>query len=145
MKRSRLSATAMAVIALSISWPAYLAHGAEGLKIPDGLWRTTSTVSMPMMAQPQTRTEEQCMKDRTFKPSDMTDQNDCTVKAVNVSGDTMSWQLECPNPAGTFTGEGRMTVNATKANGEMKTSMSMAGQTMTMKHHWEGQRIGDCP
>ena len=85
------------------------------------------------------------MKNRTFKPTDMTDQSGCTIKSSEVSGDTMSWKLECPNQAGTFTGEGHMTVGATTANGEMKMSMSMNGQAMTMTHHWQGQRIGDCP
>jgi len=145
VKRSTLTAAAGALLSLWILSHASPASAADGLKIPDGLWRTTSTVTMPMLAQPQSKTEERCMKNRTFSPTDMTDQSDCTVKSSNVSGDTMSWTLECPNQAGTLTGQGRMMVSATQANGEMKMSMTMNGQSMTMTHHWEGQRIGDCP
>ncbi|MFP4036958.1 MAG: DUF3617 domain-containing protein [Desulfobacteraceae bacterium] len=65
---------------------------------------------------------------------------DCEIRDVRITGDTVSWTMQCNTGQGEMNGEGSITHNGDTFEGTIKTSMS----GMEMTQHLQGRRIGEC-
>lgn len=115
-------------------------------RVKAGKWQVTSTTSMPMMPEPQTMTETECITEEQTDPLAMMKENQaCTIKDRSMSGDTVTWKMECPVDGGSpAVAEGKMTGSGEAISGEMQMKMQMGDQSMTVKTSWKGKRLGDC-
>ena len=144
MKQRKVCAIITACVLLLVSFPA----GAEGIPIEPGLWKMTSTVTMPMLPQPRVTTVTECMEKSEISMDDVGGEGmdpNCTFEMAQVGGDTMKWSVDCPVEGGTSHGEWQATSGGDSVKGEGILTMSFQGQNMEMTMAWEGQRIGACP
>ena len=74
----------------------------------------------------------------------MDEDSPCSFDDVEIEGNTVRWNLNCPGPAGTMTGSWEFTSTGETVTGNGSMSAQMAGQVMEFTMSWEGQRIGDC-
>ncbi len=123
---------------------------AEGPSIEPGKWEYTITMNMPMMGE-KVQTDNECVTEEEAKQDPlamMIEEGNCTVVSKEVSGNTLSFEIECEAEEGvTSNGKGHFTGEGTTASGEMVITTEipqMGGKTMTMTQKWEGKRIGDC-
>lgn len=131
-------------LGLLISFPAL----AEGISVEPGLWKMTSTVTMPMLPQPRVTTVTECMDKSEITMDEIGGEGldpNCTFDMAQVDGNTMKWSVDCPVEGGTSHGEWQATSGGDTVTGEGSLTMSFQGQTMEMTMSWEGQRIGACP
>jgi hypothetical protein len=114
---------------------------ASPLPIEDGEWEFTveSEVSgMPMKMPP--RIYKQCLKKDNPVPQNNQPGQECTSKDVKISGNKVTWKLQCKSQQGEMTGEGK----ATYQKESMQGTMTMHVQGMVMVTTYKGHRIGPC-
>ena len=121
---------------------------AEGIPVEPGLWSITTTMNMPMMPAPQTKTVQECMEDDIIDMGDMAAEDmdpNCTFELNQVDGNTMTWSIDCPvQGGGTMNAEWTATSAGDSVEGAGRMTMEMQGQTMEMTMSWAGERIGEC-
>ena len=117
------------------------AAAVKGVNMKEGKWEITSTVEMKGMPagmmKPQTFTT--CLKQTDYVPKNA-DQKDCTMKDVNVSGNTVSWEAVCKDSSG----KGTITYAGDTYDGTMEMTMKEGGKDMHMKMTMKGKHIGPC-
>jgi hypothetical protein len=141
---------------LGIAWLALLAattssHGAERLLEP-GQWKVTSSTVVNGVVQPP-QPKLRCITPdqaenlaRTFGPVSGTINSTCADPAIEASGRTLSWRLQCrgqldADVAGTFAFDSPQHYTAT-----VTSKAAMGGTVISdVKTALEGERIGDCP
>src|SRR5262249_1184900 len=64
----------------------------------------------------------------------------CEIKNMNMSGNTATYTMECPN----MKGDARMTFTGDGYKMDMKTSVVQGNQTMNMTQHMEAKYLGAC-
>ena len=136
-----------ACIILGMLFFAVPAAWADGIPVEPGLWEMSSTVNMPMMAQPRVTTTTECMKESEISMDDMGGEDidpNCQFEMAQVDGNTMKWSVDCPVEGGTSHGEWEATSSGDSVTGEGLVTISFQGQAMEMTMSWEGKRIGDC-
>ena len=120
----------------------------------DGLWEITTSMEMkgmpvPFAMKPMTHT--QCITKKDVQDPDKTvpkaskENKDCTMKDYKVSGNHVTWKVECKGKhPSTSTGE--MTYSGgTSYDGSMTMDTEgNAKNTMHMVYHFKGKRVGDC-
>ena len=123
-----------------------LGWAADSVKMEPGLWEMTISVEMSMFPQPQVRTVKECVEEEEFNPDHFNaDENSpCDNSAIEVDGDTISWQISCPGPMGSMTGDWTFTTTGDTISGNGSMSASLGGQSMEFTMKWEGERTGDC-
>ena len=115
------------------------------VSITPGKWQVTTTLSMSMMPQSRVETVTECVKEDVFSAENMLqDDQSCTFVERSVSGNTLSWTMECATDAGPATGKGQFTSHGKSADGTMEMTMTAQGQTFTTKMIWQGKHIGAC-
>ena len=122
-------------------------NAADSISIEPGMWEMTSTMTTPMFPQPRVETVKECMTEEKISPKDLLDAEDtgeCQITESNVSGNSMTWAMQCNNPGGTMTGSGNFTSKGDSASGSMNMNMNFEGQSISMEMSWEGKRIGSC-
>lgn len=131
-----------------------------GFDMKPGKWEFSNTVNMPMMGQPQTTTEVECItKEEVENPfAQMQDMGNCKVLHKKIHGNTMEFEFECNQQGSMMQGKGRMTASGKTASGSMEMSMQIpgmenmpnlpnmpaAGQPMKMTTTWKGKYLGPC-
>lgn len=117
------------------------AAAVKGVNMKEGKWEITSMVEMKGMPagmmKPQTFTT--CLKQTDYVPKNA-DQKDCTMKDVNVSGNTVSWEAVCKDSSG----KGTITYAGDTYDGSMEMTMKEDGKDMNMKMTMKGKHIGPC-
>ena len=113
-------------------------------QMSEGLWEIKTTISIPNMPvniPPQTIKHCYTKEDVKDKKNVVATQNkDCTVKDMKMSGNKMTWEMVCTGAQkGTFSGE---TIFA-KDSYNSKMKMVSGGQTTDMKI--AAKRLGECP
>ena len=68
------------------------------------------------------------------------EKGDCEIKNMNVSGNTATYNMECPN----MKGEARMTFGGDGFKMDSTMAMNQGGRQMNMKQHMEAKYIGPC-
>lgn len=117
------------------------AAAVKGVNMKEGKWEITSTMEMKGMpagmTPPQTFTA--CLKQTDYVPKNA-EQKDCTMKDVNVSGNTVSWEAVCKDSSG----KGTITYAGDTYDGAMDMTMKEGGKDMSMKMTMKGKHIGPC-
>ena len=121
--------------ALSFSWKAF----ADSPNLDEGNWTIEVTMSVPGMQMPP-MTYNNCLKKEDCVPFDTDPQSqqsqECNPKNIKVSGDTVSWTMECEG----MTGKGSITYFGDSLKGDI---IINTGQG-EMIQHLEGKRTGPC-
>ena len=142
-KRAALLIAATAFAALAS--PA----GAEGLQ--PGYWKVTSTPEINGAPTPP-QEKMRCMTpaetadlDKTFSPEARTINSACERVEHEVTPVSLKWRLKCTGQmsmdvAGAFRFETPQRYSA-----EVRTQMSMPGQTVNSGVKIVGERVGECP
>lgn len=122
---------------------------ADELKIKPGLWKSTTFTTNPVTQQEQKVEDEECITPdkATFSAETMMKDapGECKTLNSNLSGDTLSFSIECSMQGGKTTVNGEFTVAGDKGNGKMDMQMEIAGQKMSMSSRMTSQRVGECP
>ncbi len=123
-------------------------------KMQDGLWEITTSMEMKGMKMPfpmKPVTQTQCISKKDVQDPEKTvpqaskENKDCKMKDYKVSGNHVTWKVECKgkHPA---TSTGEMTYSGgTSYEGTMTMETQEQGShNMQMTYHFKGKRIGDC-
>ena len=116
---------------------------AQGLTIEPGLWETTITQTNPFLGT-KTETKQDCVQENEFNPTQMLQGMEGCTMDQDLSGNTLTFSMQCTSDQGTGSGSGKMTSNGDSGSGEMQMEWSTGGQNMSMEMQWDGKRIGDC-
>lgn len=139
------TAPLMALAFMALASPA----AAEGLQ--PGYWKVTSTPEINGAPTPP-QEKMRCMTpaetadlDKTFSPEARTINSACERVEHEVTPTTLKWRLKCTGPmsmdvAGAFAFETPQRYSA-----EVRTQMSMPGQTVNSGVKIVGERVGECP
>ena len=133
-----------------LTLPALLAAMPGAWAAPDfhpGLWETT--IKMHMQGAPITIapvTTRQCITPKKMVPNTSQPGQNCTIKNQNISGNSVSWNVECAGSHGTLQGRGQVTYAGNSYHGTMDMRMTNAagGPPMTMSYTIDGRRVGAC-
>lgn len=113
----------------------------KGVNLQEGKWEITNTINMQgmpaAMMKPHTMTA--CLSQKDYVPKD-TQQKDCTMKDLNVDGNTVSWEMLCKNSSG----KGTVTYAGSTFDGVMETIIKEGGKEMTAKMTMKGRYLGPC-
>ncbi len=116
---------------------------AQGLPIEPGLWETTITQNNPFLGT-KTETKQDCVQETEFDPRKMLEGAEGCTMEQDISGNTLTFSMQCNNEDAAGSGSGKMTSNGDTGSGEMQMQWTAGGQTMSMEMEWNGKRIGDC-
>lgn len=138
-----MNSKCLAVACVLLGLP-FAAGGAE-LELNPGLWETTMTRTNPMTGEPTTETNTECVKETSFKPSDMMqDAEGCDLVRDELQGDTLTFRMECDMQGTQATVDGMFQTDGQTGKGNMDMNMSMGEMKMTMNMNWTAKRVGDC-
>lgn len=138
--KSRITAIAASLLLLP------LVSGAAELPINPGEWEITMTRTNPMTGEPTTETNIECVKEESFKPSSVMQEDErCELLEDEVNGDTLTYRMECSMEQGmTATVDGEFQTDGQTGSGNMDMNMNMGEMQMNMKMEWTSKRLGDC-
>ncbi|HSH06901.1 MAG TPA: DUF3617 family protein [Burkholderiales bacterium] len=112
-----------------------------------GEWELTTTVSSPMMPQPQTMTVKHCIK-----AEDLADPSrwmggtppgsDCTLTPGERDARGATWQMACPSQG--LEGKGRARFNEGMLDSEMQMRGMQDGKKFELSTRTRGRRLGPC-
>ena len=114
------------------------------LNMQEGQWEITTKMeipSMPMEMPPMKRT--QCLMKKDIVPQSSQEGQECTISETKVTGNTVTWAMECSGgPGGNTKGNGTITYSGSSMKGTIKITDTQSNREMTS--HLTGRRIGDC-
>ena len=122
-------------------------QAAESITYTPGKWETQTTMRMPMMPEPQTRTSTECLREGDYSAERlMRDQKGCKVERVDVKERSLNWTVTCPGPNGGATGRGEYTISddGERGQGKITIDVDMQGQKTSMTMDVTSRRIGNC-
>jgi uncharacterized protein DUF3617 len=127
---------------------AVIATAASAAEIQPGLWEITTKMEMPGMPQSMpAHTMRHCYTKKDVENGKSTvpqsEDKNCQIKNYKVSGDTITWSMECTGEHA-MTTDGTMTVGATTYTGTMKSKMKQDGKTVEMNQTMAAKRVGEC-
>ncbi|TFH29409.1 MAG: DUF3617 domain-containing protein [Deltaproteobacteria bacterium] len=128
------------LFALILFCAAGTAHPA-GVDMKEGNWEISSETSMVMEGMsmpPMSNKSTYCLTREDPVPAK---DKDCKVVNHKVSGNKVSWRMECKKGEG----EGEISYHGTTYNGFMKMKSVEDGETMTMNMKLAGKYLGPCP
>jgi hypothetical protein len=128
------------LFALVLLCAAGTAHPA-GVDMKEGNWEISSETSMVMEGMsmpPMANKSTYCLTREDPVPAK---DKDCKVVNHKVSGNKVSWRMECKKGEG----EGEISYHGTTYNGFMKMKSVEDGETMTMNMKLAGKYLGPCP
>ena len=112
----------------------------------EGKWEITTKVEMQgmPMAMPATK-YTQCITKKDMVPQKPEKNQDCQITNTKVSGDTVSWSMQCKGKEGIVDSSGKITYKKETFDGTMHTTVNSPGSgKMEMTQRISGRRIGDC-
>lgn len=112
-----------------------------------GQYEITSSVEMPGMPAGSipAQTMVQCMTQKDPVPKTGDAGQDCKIKNIKQSGNTMTWDMECVQQGQKITSQGQMTFSKDKFKGTSTIHMGPEAGNMTVVTRISGTRLGDCP
>lgn len=139
---NRYLATAFALALAGV----FLAAPASAAKVRTGLWEVTVKTEMPgmPMAMPSSM-HRYCVREKDLVPHNQMAGQHCKVLDRHISGDTISWRVQCTGNGGTTTGSGTIHYSGDTYHG--KVVMNMPGGPngpMRMIETMDGHRLGPC-
>jgi hypothetical protein len=130
------------VVLMSMLWTA----GAFA-ELEEGLWEVTTQVEvrgMPQSIPPNT--VRQCITKSNPVPQDKDKDYDCKTISQKISGNTVSYNMECKGKEGVMQTSGTTTYTDNFMNGASTTNFKMKGRPeMQMANKIKGKYLGSCP
>ncbi len=118
------------------------AAAAEKIDMQDGLWQITTVTEMPGVPfEIPPMTFNQCITQQELVPQLEQPGGDCILSDTQISGNTVTWSVVCKGEGGSSRGDGKVTYQGDRFEGDM--TMSMDGG-MQMNNHMKGIRLGAC-
>lgn len=116
-------------------------------QLKDGLWEMTTRAEMKGMTQQMPpATFRQCItkSDPVVKNQDKS--YDCKTSVLKISGNTVSYTVECKGKDGVMVSTGKNTYTGNTMEGATTVSFTMKGQpAMQMTSKMKGKYLGPCP
>ena len=118
-------------------------------EIKEGLWEMTTTMEMKgMPAQMPATTVRSCIRkdDMVPKPAAQQKGQECKVKEQKITGDTVTYSMECTTNDGTVSEiAGKTSYKGDVMDGSINITVKIKGQgTMEMSGKTTGKYIGPC-
>jgi Protein of unknown function (DUF3617) len=113
----------------------------KGPNMKEGLWEITMQMEvpgMPVQMSPQTYT--QCLTQKEAVPQREAPDQNCKIAKQDITGDTVSWRVECKTSEGTAVSDGRITYKGDTFAGVI--TMKQKGMEVTQR--LSGRWIGKC-
>jgi hypothetical protein len=130
------------IVVLSLVWTTV-----AFAELKEGLWEITTQAEIKGMPQvmPPT-TFRQCITKSDPVPQSKDKNYDCKTLTQKVSGNTVSYAVECKGNEGVTKVSGTTTYTENSMNGTSTTNVKMKGQPeMQMTSKIKGKYIGACP
>jgi len=105
----------------------------------DELWEMQVTMDMGGMSMPTPSTNTCIPKGGSYRPDNEKKDKNCQVTDYKVSGNKVSWKMECTGKEA-MSGSGEMTKTATTMKGVMK----LKSRDMDMTQNINGKLVGTC-
>jgi hypothetical protein len=130
------------VVVLGLLW----ARGASA-EMKEGFWEITSKVEMKGMPSNMPPTiVKQCITKKDAVPQPKAQNQECKMKDQKVSGDTVTYAMECKMKDGTMETSGRMNFKGDRFDGSTTTTVKTKDQpAMQMSSTMSGKYLGPCP
>ncbi len=112
-----------------------------GPDINPGKWQSKSVMKiagMPFSPPPITYTH--CMTEEDTVPRSPESEDKCTMVDTSVSGNTVTWRMECESEGGKSISTGSITYNGDSYAG----TVDVVTSGMTMNSTITGKRLGAC-
>ncbi len=115
-------------------------------EIKEGLWEITTKAEMKgVPVQMPATTVKQCITKDKPVPKSVSDDYECKVKDYKVSGDTVTYKMECWGKEGLMITEGKTTYKGNTFDGSSTTKIKTKGQPeMQLANKISGKYIGPC-
>jgi len=112
-----------------------------------GEWELTTTITSPMMPQPQTATVKHCIqREDVADPSrwmgGKPPGSDCSLTPLERDASGATWEMACPSSG--FKGRGRARFAAGMLDSEMQMSGMQEGKKFELQTRTRGRRLGPC-
>jgi hypothetical protein len=129
------------VILVSIIWIANVSA-----EIKDGFWEITTKVEMKgVPAQIPATTVRQCVTKNNPVPQSTAKGYECKTKDYKVSGDTVTYTIECWGKNSSMLTTGKTTYKVNTFDGTSTTTVKTKGQPeIQMTNKMSGKYIGPC-
>ena len=126
----------------------YTAMALAAPNLHEGMWQITTTVDVKGISlQPpmEPRQDTHCLTraDIEHPENIVPPQANCSLHDVNITGDTMQWQIECTGPIAA-TGSGEAVYSADAFSGTAMVVGQIGGLKAEISTIYQGRRIGDC-
>jgi len=115
-------------------------------EIKDGLWEITTKAEIKgMSGQMPPSTVRHCLKKNDPVPKAKDKSTDCKMKDQKISGDTVTYAMECKGKNSVVLTSGTMTYKGNTFAGASTTNIKSNGQPqMQMNNKISGKYIGPC-
>ncbi len=104
-------------------------------------------MTTPTSLQPHVQAYQECIKNSEISPQDLalSGNSECSISIsdTHVSGNTLSWSMQCSTPYGIMKGQGSFESKGDSGSGQMTMGMDIEGQPFA-EMAWEGRRVGSC-
>ena len=137
------SAVIVMVAVLCLLWA-----GGASAELKEGFWEITSKAEMKgMPSKMPATTVKHCITKKDAVPKPKTQNQDCTMKDQKISGDTVTYAMECKTKDGTtMETSGRMNFKGDTFDGSTTTTMKGKDHpAMQMSSTMSGKYLGPCP
>lgn len=118
-------------------------------QMKEGQWEITTKAEIKgMPIQMPATTIKQCMtkKDMAPKPEKQPKGQECVMKDQNITGDTVTYTMECQNEKSTTVVSGKITYKGDSFDGSSDTTVKTKGKPdMQMNSTMSGKYLGPCP
>lgn len=118
------------------------------LDMVDGEWETsfdTQIEGMPFAMPGMSFKIRQCLTKEKAVPKTKEKDENCKIKDMNISGNTVRWVVECSDKDASTLAEGEITYSGTSYKGTMKNTITDKKGTVTrMTTKLSGKRLGEC-
>ncbi len=118
----------------------------HALDFNPGKYEITSTVEMPGMpagaVPPQTIV--QCVTAQDPIPETNADSQDCKIKNMKQTGNTVTWEMECVLQGQTMTSQGKITYAVDNFKGSVIMKMGPEAGNIIITTVITGKRLGNC-
>lgn len=119
---------------------------AHALDFNPGEYEIESSVQMPGMPAGTipSQTMVQCMTKQDPVPKNDVSSQECEIKNMKQSKNTVTWDMECLQQGNKITSQGQMTYSGDSFDGTITMNMGPQSGGMTVTTTITGKRVGAC-
>jgi hypothetical protein len=115
--------------------------GTPEVNMNPGLWEWTAKMDIPNMPKEmQTTVNRKCLTKEDLVPATKKPGQECDIKDLKTTKDSVSWAMTCKSPQGPVASTGKMFYNGDTAHGEVNVN----AQGLLMSSKMSGKRVGPC-